>query len=73
MIFPAERAKPVGCDAIELANLGHNEMLFSARVFRLVAQLLSSGRAVIPTAIDTVPTAPETIPTAVPEKTEEPV
>ena len=73
MIFPAERAKPDGCDAIELANLGHNEMLFSARVFRLVAQLLSSGRAVIPTAIDAEPAAPETIPTAVPEKTEEPV
>ena len=73
MIFPAERAKPDGGDAIELANLGHNEMLFSARVFRLVAQLLSSGRPVIPTALDDLPIAPEPVPTAVPEKTEEPV
>jgi triacylglycerol esterase/lipase EstA (alpha/beta hydrolase family) len=72
MIFPAERAKPDGGDAIELANLGHNEMLFSARVFRLVAQLLSSGRAVIPVALESVPAA-EPVPTAVPEKTEEPV
>jgi pimeloyl-ACP methyl ester carboxylesterase len=70
MIFPAERAKPDGGDAIELANLGHNEMLFSARVFRLVAQLLRSGRPTIPKALDTVP---ESIPTAAPEKTEEPV
>lgn len=73
MIFPAERAKPDGGQAIELANLGHNEMLFSARVFRLVGQLLSSERAVIPTALDTAPASSEPIPTAVPEKTEEPV
>jgi triacylglycerol esterase/lipase EstA (alpha/beta hydrolase family) len=48
MIFPAERAKPEGADAIELAHLGHNEMLCSARVFRIVADVLAGGRAQVP-------------------------
>ena len=73
MIFPAERAKPDGGDAIELANLGHNEMLFSARVFRLVADVLGGARTAIPTALENAPPAPESAPTAVPEKIEEPV
>ena len=52
MVFPAERAKPDGGDAIELANLGHNEMLFSARVFRLVADVLGGGRPQVPPPLE---------------------
>jgi hypothetical protein len=43
-------------------------------VFRLVADLLGGGRAVIPTALETLPTEPEAVPTPEkPEKIEEPV
>jgi pimeloyl-ACP methyl ester carboxylesterase len=61
MIFPAERAKPDGGDAIELANLGHNEMLFSARVFRLVADVLAGGRPHVPLPLEPADTPPEKI------------
>ncbi len=58
MIFPAERAKPDGGDSIELAHLGHNEMLCSARVFRLVADVLG-GRSRVPTPLESpVPETP---------------